>query len=137
MIQAGHFQESLNLECLVSPQKDDWDIRTADTNRPGMQFCGYYAYFAYERPQIIGKVEMSYLEDHSSMERIQILTRYFSYDIPCVVICRGMNAPEELLRIAAERGIPVYRSSEVTSKLSTRMIHYLSRQLAHIIHVAI
>ena len=130
MIQARHFQEALHLETLVPPVRETLDIRSPDTNRPGMQFCGYYAYFAYERPQVIGKVEMSYLEDQSPKDRIAILTRYFSYDIPCVVICRGMNAPEELLRIASKNGIPVYRSPEVTSKLSARMIQYLNRQLA-------
>ena len=129
-IQARHFQESLCLECLVPPLQEEWDIRTSDTNRPGMQFCGYYAYFAYERPQIIGKVEMSYLEDLPPEDRCRILNRYFSYDIPCVVICRGMDAPAELLRIAREKRIPVYRSAEVTSKLAARMIHYLNRQLA-------
>ena len=72
MIQARHFQEALHLETLVPPVRETLDIRSPDTNRPGMQFCGYYAYFAYERPQVIGKVEMSYLEDQSPKDRIAI-----------------------------------------------------------------
>ena len=54
MIQAGEFQEALKLECLVSSPKDLWDFRTPDINRPGMQFCCFYEYFAFVRPLVIG-----------------------------------------------------------------------------------
>ena len=80
MINAKEFQEDLKLECLVSSPKDVWDFRTPDLNRPGMQFCGFYEYFAFERPQVIGKVEMSYLEKKSPAERRMILEKYFSYN---------------------------------------------------------
>ena len=97
MIQAADFQRAFQLTLLSPSTKKEWDIRTADLNRPGMQFCGFYEYFAFERPQVIGKVEMTYLETLSSEERRIMLRKYFSFDIPCVVICRGMKAPEELL----------------------------------------
>ena len=56
MIHARDFQEALKLDCLVSSPNDTWDFRTPDLNRPGMQFCGFYEFFAFERPQVIGKV---------------------------------------------------------------------------------
>ena len=76
MIQAKEFQEALKLECLVSSSNSTWDLRTPDLNRPGMQFCGFYEYFAFERPQVIGKVEMSYLEKLSSSERYKVFNKY-------------------------------------------------------------
>lgn len=130
MIQADQFQSALGLQCLVPSAKKEWDIRTPEPNRPGMQFCGYYEFFAYERPQILGKVEMSYLESRTPDERRTILNRYFSYDLPCVVICRGMQPPQEMLEIAASRGIPVYLSQEVTTAITSRVIRYLDRCLA-------
>lgn len=57
MIQAADFAKKLQLMELSPSTKTEWDIRTADLNRPGMQFCGFYEYFAFERPQVIGKVE--------------------------------------------------------------------------------
>ncbi len=130
MIRADDFARELDLECLVPSPKEEWDIRTPDTNRPGMQFCGYFEFFAYERAQLIGKVEMSYLEMLSPEKRMEILTRYFSYDIPCLVICRGMTPPEEMLRLARERGVPVYLSREMTTRFSGRIINYLNRAIA-------
>ncbi len=130
MIRAADFQEALKLECLVSSPRDLWDFRTPDLNRPGMQFCGFYEYFAFERPQVIGKVEMSYLEKQSPEQRVRILERYFSFPIPCIVICRNMEPPEELLRLAREKQVYLFRSPAVTSKFTVAAIHYLNRCLA-------
>ncbi len=130
MIQAREFQEALKLECLVSSPNDAWDLRTPDLNRPGMQFCGFYEYFAFERPQVIGKVEMSYLEKQSPEERRRILETYFSYKIPCVVVCRNMTPPSELIELARARQVYVFRSAAVTSKFTVSAIHFLNRCLA-------
>jgi len=130
LISARKFMEALNLECLVSSPREEWDIRTPDLNRPGMQFCGFYEFFAFERPQIIGKVEMTYLERQEPEKRRAILEEYFSYRIPCVVICRGMTPPPELLEVAREHQVHVFRTDSVTTKLSARAITYLNRCLA-------
>lgn len=130
MISARDFQESLHLECLVPPVREEWDIRTPDLNRPGMQFCGFYEFFAFERPQLIGKVEMAYLEKQSREERYAILDRYFSYPLPCLIVCRGLQPPEELISVARRRHVPVYSSQMVTSKFTAMAIHYLNRCLA-------
>ena len=69
MISAKDFESALRLECLVPSTKTEWDIRTPDLNRPGIQFCGFYEFFAFERPQLIGKAEMAYLEEQESQKR--------------------------------------------------------------------
>ena len=130
MISAADFQRELHLDCLVEPVSTEWDIRTPDLNRPGMQFCGFYDFFAFERPQLIGKVEMAYLEKLSGQERYDILNRYFSYQIPCLIICRGLIPPDELLEVAAQHQVPVYSSAMVTSKFTALAINYLNRCLA-------
>ncbi len=130
MICVRNFQKELGLECLVEADQEEWDIRSPDLNRPGMQFCGFYEFFAFERPQVIGKVEMAYLEKLTPAERSEILTQYFSYKLPCVIICRGMTPPPELLEIASKHRIWVFRTSQVTTKLTASAIIYLNRCLA-------
>ena len=130
MIQAQEFQSALDLECLVSSPKDTWDIRSPELNRPGMQFCGFYEFFAFERPQVIGKVEMAYLEKRSSEERRRILDTFFSYNIPCVIICRNMTPPPELIAAAEKKQVFLYRTPLVTTKFNVSAIHYLNRSLA-------
>ena len=130
MIKAGEFQKALKLECLVASPRDSWDFRSPDLNRPGMQFCGFYEYFAFERPQVIGKVEMSYLEKQAPEKRRSILEKYFSFNIPCVIICRNMTPPPELIELAEAHQVFVFRSPAVTSKFTVSAIHYLNRCLA-------
>jgi len=130
MIQAADFQRALQLTLLSPSTRKEWDIRTADLNRPGMQFCGFYEYFAFERPQVIGKVEMTYLEEQHPEKRREMLEAYFSYDIPCVIVCRGMRAPAELLEAAAAHDIAVYQTDMLTTKFTFAAITYLNRCLA-------
>lgn len=130
MIQAAGFAKALQLTELSPSTKTEWDIRTTDLNRPGMQFCGFYEYFAFERPQVIGKVEMTYLESLDADTRRDMLKKYFSYDLPCVVICRGMAAPQELLDAARASDIAVYQTNMLTTKFTFNAINYLNRCLA-------
>ncbi len=130
MIQAKDFAESLQLKELSPSTRKEWDIRTTDLNRPGMQFCGFYEYFAYERPQGIGKVEMTYLESLELDIRRKMLKTYFSYNLPCVVICRGMTPPPDLIEEASMRDITVYQTGMVTTKFTFSAINFLNRRLA-------
>lgn len=130
MIQAAGFAKALQLTELSPSTKTEWDIRSADLNRPGMQFCDYYEYFAFERPQVIGKVEMTFLESLPPEVRRERLKKYFSYDLPCVIICRGMTAPVELLEAAKARDIAVYQTNMVTTKFTFSAINYMNRCLA-------
>ena len=130
MISARDFESALQLKTLVPSTRTEWDIRTPDLNRPGMQFCGFYEFFAFERPQVIGKAEMAYLEEQPEEMRKEILERYFSYPVPCLIICRNLTPPSDLLTIAGAHDVPVYSSPLVTSKFVALAIHYLNRSLA-------
>ncbi len=57
-------------------------IRMADLCRPGLQFAGYFDIFAFERPQVIGKTEMAYLDNLPEDVRCERLERYFRMTSP-------------------------------------------------------
>ena len=130
MISVEKFRHDLRLSCIVPPKQEMLDIRSADLNRPGMQFCGFYEHFAWERPQLIGIVEMAYLQQQTPEKRVEILRKYFSYSLPCVIICRSLYPPPELPELAAAAGIPVFRTEMITTRFTAALIQYLSRELA-------
>ena len=130
MIQAEDFASTLGLTLLSPSSVEAWDIHSADFNRPGMQFCGFYEYFAYERPQVIGKVEMSYLYSMDPQQRVAMYSQYFSYKMPCVICCRGMKPPKDFLDAAREHDIAVYLTQEITTKFSFDCVQYLTHALA-------
>ena len=51
----------LNLE-IVNKGEQIREITVSDINRPGLQFSGFYNYYANERVQIVGKAEWSFLD---------------------------------------------------------------------------
>ncbi len=124
------FIKALSLKEFTHSTRKTWDLHSGDLNRPGMQFVGYYEYFAYERPQVVGLVEMSYLESLSEDVLRSRLETYFSYPIPCVVVCRGMAPPEIMLELAAKHNVAVLGTEAQTTKFSVAAINYLSACLA-------
>ena len=104
MISLKDLKQQLDLEVLVESTKTEIDVTITDVNRPGMQLVGFYEYFAYERPQVIGKVEMTYLESLEPSVRRQTLDKYMSYPLPCIITGWGMRPPKELLEIAFVSG---------------------------------
>ncbi len=130
MINGEKFIKALDLTVLSPTSNNNWDIRSNELNRPGLQFVGYFDYFAHERPQVIGKVEMAYLDALSDEVRNERLDRFFDYSMPCIIICRGLRPPEELLIKAREHDVPVLTTEIVTTKFFVRCINYLGRELA-------
>jgi HPr kinase/phosphorylase len=120
----------LDMEVVYKGKSLSIDIETSDINRPGLQFAGFFDYFAAERVQVIGKVEMTYLDSMEPDIRAERLERFFSSGIPCVLISRNMEVPQYLLDAAGKYGCPIIRSKKVTTSIIHRMINYLDSALA-------
>lgn len=130
MIAPQEFAKALGLEVILPAQQRSVNIKEADLCRPGLQFAGYFDIFANTRPQVIGKTEMAYLNDLPPEIRSARLQRYFSYEIPCIVIARGMDCPDALLEQARMHSVPVYRTQEETSAFTGKAIAYMSEAMA-------
>ena len=130
MVKVKDLVEALQLETIVPARSNKLPIESSDINRPGLQFTGFWDYFAFERPQVLGKVEMTYLEMLDAKTRDERLSRFFSFDVPCVIICRNIRCFPEMEELAAARGIPVFRSTFVTTKVVLDMITFLNNYLA-------
>ncbi|WP_194189927.1 HPr(Ser) kinase/phosphatase [Clostridium chrysemydis] len=121
--------KDFELEVLVSG-KDEEVINVCDINRPGLQLSGFYNYFAPERLQVIGKAEWSFLDDMQKELREKRLKKYFSFDMKCLIITRGLEPHEELIKYATQKNIWVLRSNLVTTKFISKMTIYMSDKLA-------
>ncbi|MDY5350049.1 MAG: HPr(Ser) kinase/phosphatase [Candidatus Ventricola sp.] len=131
MISPEEFARALGLTVISGTRRQHgMRIRVADLCRPGLQFAGYFDVFASERPQLIGKTEMAYLNSLPPEVRDERLDRYFSYEIPCIVIARGMPCPPALLQQAVRHGVPIYGTLYETSAFTGMAIGYLSEALA-------
>ncbi len=121
--------KDLDLEVVVRGEKNT-DIKTSDMVRPGLQFAGFYNYFANERIQIIGKAEWSFLESMPVEVIKKRMKKFFQFETPCVIITRGLVPPDELIENAKLNNRWVLRSQSLTTKFITRLKNYLEAKLA-------
>src|SRR5437868_7775294 len=91
-------------------------IREPTINRPGLALSGFYNYFAEKRVQVLGAAEQSYLESLSRRQRMQRFRRFCMEKIPCLVLSRGAHLDPELLGVAEELQIAVFRTPMVTMR---------------------
>ena len=126
MIPLMDFIKALDLEYLELGDNAEIALETSDDNRPGLQLCGFFDYFATDRLQVIGKAEMEYLLSLEPKVRKARLDAYMSYPVPVVVICRNMECPPELLEAAQAHRIPLLRSRLVTTRFSLQASSYIA-----------
>ena len=121
----------------VTPEVDISHIRitTPEINRPALQLAGYFAHFAYERVQVVGYVEYTYLENESREKKLAIYEQFLSYKIPCMVYTTKTKPDDDILRMAAEKGIPVFTTTQATSPFMAEVIRWLNVELAPCISI--
>src|ERR1044071_1235994 len=91
-------------------------IREPTINRPGLALSGFYTYFAEKRVQVLGAAEHSYLKSLPVTVRVKRFRELCEQKIPCVVVSRGFHLAPELLTVAAEAKIAVFRTPMITMK---------------------
>lgn len=130
-VQLSKLVRDCGLEPLACAERiPEISIGSADINRPGLQLAGFFDYFGHDRVQVIGKVEMTYLDQMDSKARYDALLGLLSKDVPCVVLARGMEPHKELLELARQFRIPLLRTAEVTSRFTGNIISILNTELA-------
>lgn len=129
-VKVQDFANALNLNVLYMGARDTIPLDISDVNRPGLQISGFFEYFADNRVQLLGMSEITYLQTVSAQTRFNVLNKFFSYPIPCVIIARNLIPPEEFLTCARQHNVPVLTSGLTTTKLSHKLIIYLDELLA-------
>jgi HPr kinase/phosphorylase len=121
--------EDLKLE-IITQGKANREVNYSDMNRPGLQFSGFYNYFANERVQIIGMAEWSFLDAMQPELRKKRLKKFFQFETPCIIISRGLEPHDELIDAAKENGRWVLRTNSITTRFISKLTNYLDDKLA-------
>ncbi|MDI6603900.1 MAG: HPr(Ser) kinase/phosphatase [Thermoanaerobacteraceae bacterium] len=122
--------KDFQLEIVVSPKDNKIDISTSDVNRPGLQFSGFYQHFAYERVQIIGRVETAFIDQMEDDLLTERADKFFDYPIPCLIVTRSLDIRNNLIKAAEKYNRYLLRTKEPTTKFISKLINYLEEKLA-------
>ncbi|MBN8218499.1 MAG: HPr(Ser) kinase/phosphatase [Spirochaetes bacterium] len=127
---AERHQPNLELTLVSVKHTLDREIRTGDVNRPGMNLFGYFEHFAWERVQVFGKGEFTYLAKISKENRLSEIREFFNYAMPCIIFSSGARPPEAFLKLAETNETPVLVSQLPTTQLISQLYDFFGKALA-------
>jgi HPr kinase/phosphorylase len=123
--------DPLQLEALTGDVGLDREIPSPEASSPGLVLAGYTARFVgTDRMQILGETEITYLASLDAAARRKAIETFLSYDLPCIVVTKGQQPPDELLALAATKGIAVIRTRLKTAEFYRHLKPFLDDAFA-------
>lgn len=105
-------------------------LTSSEVNRPALVLSGYTQYFDITRLQVLGRVEMSYLDTLSEDARLKAVDTLFKFKPVTVVVSRSLAISNDIVEAAKKYQVPLLSSPERTSHFMSQLISYLSVELA-------
>ncbi|MGL5327776.1 MAG: HPr(Ser) kinase/phosphatase [Peptostreptococcaceae bacterium] len=122
--------EDLKLDIVYMPEGKEYFVTSQDLNRTGLQFAGYFEYFAHDRLQIVGKAEYNYFSNMDTKVREEVLDKFFSYEIPALIVSRDLEVKPDVLEKAKKYDRVVLSTRRNTTRLMNSLSNYLDNKLA-------
>ncbi len=105
-------------------------INNAELHRPGLALAGFFERFANKRIQILGETEMTYMTGLPAQQLEAVTEKMFGYDLPMVIIAKGITPPIAFLRMAERHNTAIFSSRLTTAILSARLAAFLDHAFA-------
>jgi len=123
-------KKDLSLTLITHPNTMQGYITTSFLNRPGLALTGYFERFDYNRIQIFGETEISYLQSLKEEDLYNNIKETLVYDIPAIIITKGLSVPKQIEFLANEMKIPIFTSRLSTDKLFNSLRIFLQTVFA-------
>lgn len=123
-------KDPLELELLGSASGLEREITSPEASSPGLVLAGYLNRFPYQRIQVLGETEITYLQSLGVDARTTYLEQFFGFPIPCAFISKQLEPPAPLLELAEAAGIAILRSRLKTAEFYRLIKPYLAEQFA-------
>ncbi len=131
MVSLQDIIDDFDMKVIASNKKmDEIMISVADVTRPGLQLSGYFKHFGPDRIQIIGNMEVSYLNSLPEEEQIDRLSHLMATGIPCLILSRHHEASHAMLYTSEKYDVPLIQTNDTTSTFYASLVKYLNVELA-------
>jgi len=121
---------SLNLHCIGGRKGLNREIGLPDLNRPMGAIMGFYEDFAYQRVQIFGRGEVSFLRQLENRGDFQPIHDLFNYPVPCCIFTHNLCPHKEFFEIAEAAQCPILQTNLGTADFSARLTRILAEIFA-------
>jgi len=122
--------EPLGLTLLAGADGLDNLVNRPRIQKPGLALAGFLEYIHPGRVQILGKSEITFLDERAPAERARIAAQLCRQGVSCFVVTSGLNAPIELLDESERNRVPLLRTEASSSTVIDGLTRYLEDRLA-------
>ncbi len=105
-------------------------VTEGNLNRRAMVLTGFVELFTYQRVQILGNTETRYLVHLAPKARREAFEHLIQFDIPCIFLTDNNEIDSDLVGLATQAGIPVYRAAMLTTAFMDKLRDFLLDQFA-------
>jgi HPr kinase/phosphorylase len=116
---------------LKSPESSlDTEIIDTEVHRPGLALAGFMDVFSFQRIQIIGTSEWTFLEAHTAKKRTAIFERLKKFHTPLWIVTNSFTIHPELLKMCDKQNVPVISTPMPTMDFCTKVRRILEEWFA-------
>lgn len=106
------------------------EIKSPETNRPGLELVGYYEYVDFHQAVILGRQELKYIEKLCVEEQRKCFDFLTDKRIPYILITRRLKCPDILFEIAKAKSFPVLSTEKNATIANIEIMLYIYEQLS-------
>jgi HPr kinase/phosphorylase len=115
----------LRLTLLAGKQGLSRRVSAVRIQKPGLVLAGFTEYLHKERVQVFGNTEMSYLATLPHEQAVGVLRDFFAQEVACLVVTKGLDVPPEMVAGAERAGVPLLRTTHLSSTFIESVQAYL------------
>ncbi len=101
-------------------------ITNPNINRPGLALAGFFENFAYDRVQVFGKGELSYIAELKKNGKLSFVEKMLSYEIPCCITTSIEDVEDYLIDLCNKYNVPLISSDLNSTDFSVKIISALA-----------
>ncbi len=109
---------------------EDRRIYIPEVNRPGIQLTGFFKKFQNKRVQVMGNVEILYLNSLKKEKALEAYENLVSRIVPCVIFTNSLKPYKDILAINRKYNVPAYGTPMKSSPFEAELIRFLGETLA-------
>jgi HPr kinase/phosphorylase len=119
----------LRLALVAGKQGLSRRISSARIQKPGLALAGFTENLHKERVQVFGNTEMSYYRTLPRERRVEVVRAYLAQDVACLIVTKDLEIPPELIAAADEAGVPLLKTTHLSSTFIQNIQSHLEDQL--------
>lgn len=129
-VSVEEFARRMDLNVVYRGSNEQIHFNTFNISRPGLQLAGYYKHFSAERVQVMGEMEMTYLEQMTHDARKTACETLMKQPIPCLIMTSTIPPCAELLSAVKKYDRVLLESKLRTTMFVNKLSLYLNELLA-------